>query len=63
MQNGNGLAHGVTSTGAGKEHEGRNLPPKHSGNTMEVEHGKGEGMNLSEVNFSICMVLSVYFIP
>ncbi|CAB4308228.1 unnamed protein product [Prunus armeniaca] len=48
MQNGNGLAHGVTSTGAGKEHEGRNLPPKHGGNTMEVEHGKGEGMNLSE---------------
>ncbi|XP_034214275.1 uncharacterized protein LOC117626614 isoform X3 [Prunus dulcis] len=48
MQNGNGLAHGVTSTGAGKEHEGRNLPLKHGGNTMEVEHGKGEGMNLSE---------------
>ncbi|XP_008226921.2 PREDICTED: uncharacterized protein LOC103326469 [Prunus mume] len=48
MQNGNGLAHGVTSTGPGKEHEGRNLPPKHGGNTMEVEHGKGEGMNLSE---------------
>lgn len=51
MQNGNGFAHGVTPTRAGKEHEGRKLPLNHIGNASEHDYRKSDGVNLSEVIF------------
>lgn len=52
MQNGNGFAHGVTPTRAGKEHDGRKLPLNHIGNASEHDYRKSDGVNLSEMRES-----------
>jgi hypothetical protein len=49
-------------TRAGKDHEGRKMPPNDIGNVMEFEHGKRDGVNISKVrllfSFSLFFVLS-----
>lgn len=59
MQNGNGFAHGVTPTRAGKEHEGRKLPLNHIGNASEHDYRKSDGVNLSEVIFFFLFSLGI----
>ena len=49
-------------TRAGKDHEGRKMPPNDIGNVMEFEDGKRDGVNISKArllfSFSLFFVLS-----
>jgi len=49
-------------TRAGKDHEGRKMPPNDIENVMEFERGKRDGVNISKVrllfSFSLFFVLS-----
>ncbi|KAJ6966746.1 hypothetical protein NC652_004334 [Populus alba x Populus x berolinensis] len=47
-KNKNGSSQGLMLTRAGKDHEGRKMPPNDIGNVMEFEHGKRDGVNISK---------------
>ena len=49
MQNGNGLAYVSMPTNPKKELEGRKVSLNNNGNSLEVEHGKKNRINLAEV--------------
>ncbi|XP_011010329.1 PREDICTED: uncharacterized protein LOC105115198 isoform X3 [Populus euphratica] len=47
-KNKNGSSQGLMVTRAGKDHEGRKMPPNDIGNVMEFEHGKRDCVNISK---------------
>ncbi|KAF3453475.1 hypothetical protein FNV43_RR03915 [Rhamnella rubrinervis] len=49
MQNGNGFAHVFMPTNPNKDHEGRKVSLNNAGNSLEVEHGEKNRINLAEV--------------
>ncbi|XP_073268657.1 uncharacterized protein [Populus alba] len=49
-KNKNGSSQGLMLTRAGKDHEGRKMPPNDIVNVMEFEHGKRDGVNISKAD-------------
>lgn len=56
VRNENGYFHGDGPIKAEKEHEGKKFLLKNMRNSMEVEHGKRDRMDVTKVNF-----LDIYF--
>ncbi|KAG6756607.1 hypothetical protein POTOM_040042 [Populus tomentosa] len=46
VKNKNGISHGLMPTKAGKDPEGRKMPPNQIGKTMEFEHGERDGLHI-----------------
>ncbi|XP_034912817.1 uncharacterized protein [Populus alba] len=46
VKNKNGTSHGLMLTKAGKDPEGRKMPPNQIGKTMEFEHGERDGLHI-----------------
>lgn len=52
MQNGNGFVHGFAPTKDGKEKDGWTTSENHVGNSLEVDYGERDEMNVLKVIFS-----------